>query len=540
LAKSTKVPREAENSLPAVVKPMGPENRCPNWLCKGTVSKSDLTAHLYLCDACKNYCIKCEKNFGPDGAKENCNAFNRINYRYCRWCRSERPSGNIFSYIKKEEQSNREFKKGKLRQIENIKINLPRMAEGERIQSEILKIGQFLFCATESGIGFLIDPVTGKSESLNFLTTFGERVRFFDTEAFLIAWSTVNITILTKNAGLSFADFILNIKKLKKLIQLSKEAKIVSQPVVIHLDESKNGVKKTSPFLACVIEVQNEENIKLMLTDIDGKQQATILVDTNKSLDFDTYQKDDPKTILKAVKNDNGFYFCVFAKNKCWISEPIKEFPSSALDGNLFHAITLQNGFEIDIPGTFLAAPSVFYKVENLTSEQPIAICYIQCESNSLEKSNTICQARINTEDKIIKLYPIFDSGRLKIAAQVGEKLLYKNKDHHLIYKKNRYDRTGFKIGVIESADFCHFDELGNLFVNMAETSIRPCYLYSKDDDCFNLKSLDEASSLEEIDINVVSIPIETDTKTQIPVVWEGMLAVIRKTNGNLSLGFYD
>ena len=74
----------------------------------------------------------------------------------------------------------------------------------------------------------------------------------------------------------------------------------------------------------------------------------------------------------------------------------------------------------------------------------------------------------------------------------------------------------------------------------MAQTSIRPCYLYSKDESFFTLKSQDEASPLEEMDITVVSIPSEPDARTQIPVVWEGMLAVIRKTNGSLTLGFYE
>ena len=118
--------------------------------------------------------------------------------------------------------------------------------------------------------------------------------------------------------------------------------------------------------------------------------------------------------------------------------------------------------------------------------------------------------------------------------------LLYKNKEHQLIYKKNQFNKIEFKIGVIESNDFCFFDDSGNLFVNMAQTSIRPCYLYSKDESFFTLKSQDEASPLEEMDITVVSIPSEPDARTQIPVVWEGMLAVIRKTNGSLTLGFYE
>ena len=540
MAINTKLPRDAVNTLPAGVKPMGPENKCPNWLCKGAVSKSNKMDNLFFCDVCKNYCTKCEKNFGPDGAKENCNAYNRINCVYCRWCGFKKPKVELFYKRKKQEDYKDKVKKTILKLKENIEIRLPRMPEGEHLLNDCMKIGQFLFCATESGPGYLIDPVTGKSENLNFTSNFGERVRFFDTDAFLIAWSPSHITALTKNAGLSFVDYIQNIKKLTAKIPIDKGSSIVSQPIVIQIGDIKNGSNKKSSVVVCLIECKNEEQIKLLMVDIKSKEKTTIFVDEIKGLDFDSYHKDDTKVIIKIVKNDEGFCFCILARNKYWISKPLRDFASADPNKNFFHSGPTPAGLEIDISGTFIADPREFYKVESLTNEQPVAGCYLQCDVKESGITNTIYQARINPRNKTVKFLKVFDTGKLKIAAQRGEMLLYKNKEHQLIYKKNQFNKIEFKIGVIESNDFCFFDDSGNLFVNMAQTSIRPCYLYSKDESFFTLKSQDEASPLEEMDITVVSIPSEPDARTQIPVVWEGMLAVIRKTNGSLTLGFYE
>jgi hypothetical protein len=495
--------------------------------------------NLYFCDRCKSYCIKCE-NLGPETSKENCNAFNRINYRYCRWCGYKKPKVELFYKTKQKEGYNDNINKTELKQKENIEIGLPRLPEGERLLNDCMKVGQFLFCAIESGTGYLIDPVTGKSENLNFAGNFGERVRFFETDAFLIGWSKSHITALTKNAGRSFGYYIQNIKEITTKLVIDKEDFIVSQPVVIQIGDKRKAELKTRSVAVFVVESKNEKKFKLLMVDIKSKEKIVVFVDKTAELDWDYIQKDEPKVILKIVKNDEGFCFCILAKNKYWMSEPFGHFAPPDPIEKFFHYAKVPLGLEIDIPGTFIAGPGEFSKVESLSNEQPVAGCYLQCDLNKSEVINTIYQARINPKTKNVRFITACEKGKFKIAAFKGESLLYKTKENHLIYKKDRFTKLEFKIGVIESNDFCVFDDNGNLFVNMAQTSVRPCYLYSSTDSCFTLKSQDEASPLEEIDITVVSIPSEPEIRTHIPVVWEGMLAVIRKTNSDFTLGFYE